>query len=124
MSQALVGNFVLKPVTISSGGSLSAAVDALGLLLLGIKMPAAWTTAGLTFSGSVDGGTTYQDLYDEDGNEVGWTGAAVDRILFQAGAQPILCGMTHLKIRSGTSGTPVTQTADRSLILIFGVPNP
>jgi hypothetical protein len=124
MSQSLVDNFTLKLATIDIQGSLSAGVDILGLLLLGVKMPAAWTAAGLTFQGSVDGGVSYQDLYDEDGNEVGWTGAAIDRILLQAGAQPIVAGLTHLKVRSGTAALPVAQGAARTLVLILGVPNP
>jgi hypothetical protein len=124
MSQSLIGNFILKPAIIAINGSVSGAVDILGLMLLGCKMPAAWTAASLTFQGSVDGGESYQSLYDEDGSEIAWTGATVDRILFQAGAQPIIAGLTHLKVRSGVAALPVAQAAAASIVLILDMPNP
>lgn len=100
--------------TIANGASLSAAID-LGdsRALAAIVMPASWTTANLTFQASPDG-TSYFDLYD-GGAERSVT-ASTSRVI----AVTIVdwLGLRYLKIRSGTSGTPVTQGADRTLTLI------
>ncbi|NTU77322.1 MAG: hypothetical protein HGA90_05865, partial [Alphaproteobacteria bacterium] len=47
--------------TIASGTSLSDAQNLGGLRLFGLVMPAAWTTANLTFQASFDGGATWGD---------------------------------------------------------------
>jgi len=74
-------------------------------------MPAAWTTANLTLLVSLDG-TTYNPLYDKDGVEVTIAAAASRYIqLFPGDFE----GFLYLKLRSGTSGTPVTQAAERVL---------
>lgn len=103
-----------RAVTIDAGSALSAAVDLDGVALVGIQMPASWTAANLTFQVSADG-VTYADLYNQSGSEVVVTAAAnryiaLDPTLFQ--------GIRRLKIRSGTSGTPVNQAASRTLLLV------
>lgn len=102
--------------TIAISTALSAAVD-LGAIgtLVGIQMPAAWTTANLTFQASYDGGTTYQDLYDDAGNEVTVTAAASRNIYL---SPEEWAGIQLLKVRSGTSGTPVNQAAARTITLV------
>lgn len=77
----------------------------------GIQMPAAWTAANLTFQVSYDG-VTFANLYDNSGNEYTVTAAASRTILL-----PLVdfLGIAYLKIRSGTSATPVTQGAARQL---------
>lgn len=100
-------------VTIANGASLSAAINLAGEGVLSIRMPAAWTTANLTFQASTDG-TTYNDVYDEFGTEYTVTAAASRHILVDPSK---FAGATYLKVRSGTTGTPVNQGADRSLVL-------
>lgn len=102
---------VLK-VPILNGGSLSAAIDVGQLRAARVQIPALWTTANLTFQTSIDG-VTYADLYDGS-LEYTITAAASREILL-----PIadFLGIRYLKIRSGTSGTPVNQVADRTLLL-------
>lgn len=103
-------------VVIASGATgLSAAVNLKGRTPVAIQMPADWVDADLTFQASLDGGTTYYNLYDEDGTEV-TVKADDDRVI----ALSTLANFWHggwIKIRSGTSGTPVDQTSSRTLIL-------
>lgn len=105
-------------VTIAAGQSLSAAVSIGSKSLVGIVMPAAWSTAGLTFQASSDGGATFRELYDDAGNEVTISSASA------AASQQIALNPTYwrcvnlLKVRSGTAGTPVTQTPAATLTLV------
>jgi hypothetical protein len=104
-------------VNIATGGSLSAAGQSVGNALVGIVMPAAWTTANLTFQVSQDG-VTYQELYDNTGTAVTVTTAAS---YTHALAPAAWMGFNYIKVRSGTSGSAVTQTrtGGTDIILIF-----
>lgn len=104
-----------KDVVIAGGASLSAAVDIDGSSLVGIVMPAAWTAANLTFQGSSDD-SVFNNLYDDAGTEVTVTAAAARYIAVQPSE---FVGFDTLKIRSGTSGTAVTQAAARTITLIL-----
>lgn len=101
---------------ILSGQSLSAAVELHGLLPTAVVMPSGWDAADLTFQGSVDG-VSYVNLFDG-------LGAAGNEIVVRTAASRYVLvdpyqfyGMLYIKIRSGTSGTGVNQTADRVLIV-------
>ena len=100
-------------VVIASGAALSGAVDTHGVHLVGIYMPSGWDAAALTFRASFDG-TNWYNVYEVDGTEVSVTTAASRfvRTDFSKWA-PI----NKLIIRSGTAGTPVNQTAERTLKL-------
>jgi len=106
-------------VNIASGSSLSGEVlldnsVPRGKRLFAIVMPSSWTAANLTFQASIDG-TTYNNLYDYNGSEVTVTAAASRYIVLD----PLtFAGVAGVKIRSGTSGTPVNQGADRTLTLV------
>ena len=103
-------------VTISSGQSLSPAINTGGGLLVGIQMPASWTSADLTFQGSFDG-TTYTNLYDSLGTEI--TAAAAASRGISALNSSVFAAFNFVKIRSGTSGAAVNQAADRIITLAF-----
>ncbi|MDB2415442.1 hypothetical protein N9W34_06695 [Rickettsiales bacterium] len=100
--------------TIASSESLSDVIDLSGTTLSGYVMPASWTAADITFSVSADG-TNFNDLYDQFGNEVNHT---VDASRFIALLPSDFAGIRYLKIRSGTSGTPVNQGAERVITLV------
>lgn len=102
-------------VTISSGTSLSAAIDLGSTILFAIQIPSSWTTANITFQASADG-VTYANLYDSTGTEVTVTAAASEFIVFSAPAPWM--GIRFIKVRSGTSSTPVNQGADRALSIV------
>ncbi len=105
-----------KEVTILSGQSLSAAVDLQSSAAIArIEFPSAWTAANLTFQTSADG-VTYREYLDATGAAVTVNGGAdrivgIDAVLFD--------GLRFLKVRSGTSGVPVSQGADRVLRLLL-----
>jgi hypothetical protein len=101
--------------TIANAASLSGIVDLGATRLVGIVIPAAWTAANLTFSVSRDG-VTFVDLYDNFGAEYTVTVGGVNRRVLVPYSD--FFGVRWLKVRSGTSATPVNQAAQRDLILI------
>lgn len=113
--QALNGAAELRTAAIDNGASLSAAVDLGNNRLSRVVIPAAWTTANLTFQTSADG-TTYTDLYDAAGTEYTVTvGGALRSIVIPLAD---FIGVRYVKVRSGTTGSAVTQGAARSIILV------
>jgi hypothetical protein len=111
------GNTSTRSVTITNGTSLSAEVDLEGMRLVAILMPAAWTAANLTFQGADVTGGAYADAYDDAGAEVSVTAAASRFISLDTRAVKI--AGRFIKVRSGTTGVPVNQAADRTLVLIL-----
>lgn len=104
-----------KTATIANGASLSGAVDlGAGAVLAAIYMPAAWTAASLTFQASADG-VTYVDVYD-DGDVEYEIAAAASRSI-KVSLEDFI-GVRYLKVRSGTTATPVAQGASRSIVLV------
>lgn len=101
--------------TIANGASLSDAVALGNGRVCGIQMPSAWTAAGLTFQGSVDGGSTYQNIYDGATERLITSAAAVASVTLSLDGRD-WAAFTHIKIRSGTSGTPVNQGGSRALV--------
>jgi len=117
---SLKDNFICAweafPSLIASGASLTNTINLAGLRLFAIAIPDGWTAADLTFQMSLDAGETWINLYDQNGVEVtvvanGSTYVSLDPVTFS----PI----QYLRVRSGSSTTPVAQTAERSLKLIL-----
>jgi hypothetical protein len=101
--------------TIASGQSLSDALRiALEITLIGLIMPAAWDAADITFQASWDG-STYRDLFTQDGTEVTVTAAAGQTYYIN---NTSIRAFPYLKLRSGTTALPVNQTAARTITLI------
>lgn len=114
-AQDASGSLVTTQATIASGQSLSAALDLQQYSLVGLLLPSAWTAAAVTFQGSIDG-SNFFDLYDS-GAEINLGAAAASRYLLLSPSA--FAGLRYLKVRSGTSGTPVNQAADRALTLVL-----
>ena len=110
---------VIQSVTIGSGVALTGEIN-LGKsgVLQGIIIPSAWTAANLTLqiSDSDKTGGTFVDVYDDAGVE-GVIIAAASRCLALYPDQFV--GARFIKLRSGTTGTPVNQGAERTLILLI-----
>lgn len=70
-------------------------------------MPASWTAAPFTFQSSTDG-VTYNDVYDAAGNELD---LFLNAPAYNGVRQYDIPGSVFLKVRSGTTGTPVDQPA-------------
>lgn len=112
-------------VTIPNGTAITGEIDLRTWRLLGIKFPAAWTAADITFQVSekptAEGGV-YAEVFNTDDSGTGaalvWDAAASIYSLPDWAAAALQHCM--LKVRSGTSGAPVNQGADRILTLILG----
>ena len=100
--------------TIANGAAVSDHVNLEGSVLVGIRMPAVWDAANLTFQVSMDD-VTYLDAYSSAGAEHVITAAASRHIWLDPSA---FASYRWLIVRSGTTGTPVDQTtgADPRLI--------
>jgi len=98
--------------TIASGTSLSPATGLGAKTLVGIAMPAGWDAASLTFQISIDGGTTWLEMAAFSAGIVASASnfISVDPTYWR--------GLNNIKVRSGTSGAAVNQTADRVLTLL------
>ena len=64
-----------KTLTISSGESVSDALDLRGKTLIGLIMPSALTSTSMNFELSVDN-DSFSDMYDTDGNKIAITVAS------------------------------------------------
>lgn len=104
-------------VTILSGASLSDAIYLGNRHLSGIIMPAAWTSAALTFQFSLDG-TNYYNAFSLTAELTANTTAAAANQSINIATSATFHGARYLKIRSGTAATPVVQGADRVLTVI------
>lgn len=108
--------------TIASGASLSGVIDLRPFVQKGnqravaIIMPAAWTTAGITLQGSADC-TSYFNVFIQAGTEYTVTTPLASEYIVLTPND--LVGMNCLKIRSGTSGSPVVQGADRIMTVVL-----
>lgn len=112
---------LVRTVTIPAGESVSDAVDVFSYRCIAIIMPSSWTAANLTFKVSSTLTGTYNDLYDDAGTELTALAAASRVISIDAGSG-VMGPVRYLQIRSGTSGTPVVQTAARTLTLLLKDP--
>lgn len=104
MAQAQNRNIVIA--TIAQDANLSDAVYLEGEVLVSVRMPAVWDAANLTFQVSMDN-VTYLNAYSQAGAEHVVTAAAALHIWVDPAA---FAGYRWLKVRSGTSGTPVAQS--------------
>lgn len=108
--QAYVPVPTTLPAVIANNESLSSAI-ALGVSALRSVRPCAikvdnWDAADMSFQASTDG-TTWVDVYRQDGDEL-TIDMAADRAVVLTPADFI--GFSWLKVRSGTSGAPINQT--------------
>lgn len=98
---------------IANNASLSDGIDLKGYTLCGVEMPADWTDANLTFQGRTKGGI-WSNVYDRYGNELVVV-ADDDRYI---PIDPLdFLGVEEIKVRSGTSGSAVNQSAARTINL-------
>ena len=106
-----------KVATIDAAQSLSDGIELGSAVLMGVIMPEAWDTAHLSFQASNDG-TNYFDLYDVYGDEV--LVEVPDADYFITGFDPAITrSVNSIKVRSGTTGTPVAQTLESLITLIL-----
>lgn len=112
-------------VAIESGSSLSDAArinypvgpasQGVRETLVAIIMPSSWTTASITVQASNDD-VNYANVYNVDGAELTIDAAASRWIAIDPAD---FAGMSSIKLRSGTAGTPVNQDAYRLISLVY-----
>lgn len=103
-------------LTVASGASATEELNTLGFIPVAIKTPAAWTTAALTFLGCEVSGGTYCDVYDDAGTEYSVAASTSRYILLNPAA---FASFQFIKVRSGTTGSPVNQGGARTVIVVL-----
>ena len=116
MTSPVVPRAKAETVTIPSGEALTAAINLNGRAIVGIIMPGTWTAAAITMQACDTADGTFVDVIATGGSELSITAAASDYLAVDPVNQ---YGINFAKIRSGTSGTPVNQGADRDLVLML-----
>ncbi|SRR5260370_5519345 len=104
---------------IAATQSLSPQVNLGAKTLVGLYLPANWTTAGLSFQASADGGATFGELLDQTATAIAVASVAGGAVTFIAFDPAKLRGVNCIKVRSGTSAAPVVQTNTVTLTLVL-----
>jgi hypothetical protein len=105
-----------QTATILSGASQSNTISIKdGTRIAGLLMPAGWDAAAITLLGSVDN-TNFFPVHDAGGTEISYTVAA-NRIVDLSTTARRDC-LRFFKLRSGNTGAPVNQTADRAILVL------
>lgn len=114
---------VIVDTVIPAGASQSGKVNISNLVVVGIIMPAVWTAANITFLAGDprDGGNgvvaVFNPVHDDTGVEVTATTAASQFVTFRD--SDVMAGVSYLKVRSGTTATPVVQAAQAVVSLVL-----
>lgn len=105
---------------ILNGQSLTGEIDLRGYRLTGVIFPAAWTAADLSMQMASAPGGTYGEVFLDVGNGTG-AAIAIDAAASQVTLlnASVFIGDCVIKLRSGPSGVPVNQGADRDIILLL-----
>jgi hypothetical protein len=117
---------VLVPFSIQNGVALSNEVNVGSGIIVGVIAPAAWTAGGLTMQAVVaDAGGGATPTYGEvlvDAASTPWAITAITAGAYYGwgvNAALAVAGAGRVRVRSGTSGTPVNQGALRTGFLVI-----
>jgi hypothetical protein len=102
---------VFYSTSIGAGLSQSSNISVGNTVLDTLLVPAGWDAANITLLGSIDG-TTFFPVHDAAGIEVTLTAAAGRIVRFPNNFR---LGFPFLRVRSGTTAAPVTQTVARTV---------
>jgi len=106
-----------QTATIANGESVSAPIDLANTALLGLIMPAAWTAAALTVEVSVDDSTWTGLAYDDLGTQCNVIASPVASSAYALNMVGLL-PYRYVRLRSGTTATPVNQGAERIVTVV------
>lgn len=116
--KAIQNGRVRETLTMSSGGSLSAALDLAGYRLAGLDVSSGWDAANaMTFAGAASGTSAFLPIFTASGGEPAVaSGALVSAtgrsIAFDDALVRALSMHRYLKFRSGPSTAPVNLTTN------------
>jgi hypothetical protein len=118
------GPVTVQEVLIPAGATgLSSEVDINGYQIVGIYVPSGWTAADISFKARQPGKNattaTLLDVYDSSDAEVVVQAAASRYVALTAALMDALLGLAFIKVRSGTTGTPVNQTGAPTIGLVL-----
>lgn len=102
---------VFKVVTIANGASLSNAQYIQGYDVVAIQKDATLAGTALTFQASLDG-VTFANLFDASNTEVSCTTTTLTALCHVLQQSKEIRGINSIKLRSGTSASPTSQSAD------------
>ena len=105
--------------TIAAGASLSGAVDiGEGYTLVGLITASTWDAAAVSIEASATAGGTYVVAKDAYGVQLGSASVTGANYVTLGGILADLKAVRHLKIRSGTTASPVAQ-ADETIVTLI-----
>ncbi|MDD3182484.1 MAG: hypothetical protein PHD48_06765 [Alphaproteobacteria bacterium] len=116
LKDTYVSAWEIFPVEIEAGSAITGAINLGGLRLFGIIIPTEWSNANLTFQMSPDAGATWVNVMDQNGSEV-LAMAGTSRCIVLDPMQFV--AFQHLRLRSGTSAAPVSQSVLRTVSLLL-----
>lgn len=108
---------IANGLTIANGTSVSGVLDLDKTSIVGFIAPAAWTTAALNIEVSVDNSAWETTVLDQYGAAVSSWSAVVAGAAYSVDVVSMMA-WRYIRLRSGTSGSPVVQGADRVFTLI------
>jgi len=103
-----VGVSTNRRVTIADGASLSDALDVLGWEVVSIEQPANCEGTAFTMQGSLDG-VNYVDIQTDSAEWSAVKSATAVQVIYLP-QDKRLRGFSKIKVRTGTSSAPTTQT--------------
>lgn len=117
-------DYTVHNVTIATSEATSAAVDLGNWTFMGIYMPSSWsvhsgvtTNATMTFQVATALAGTYQNLYDDLGNEIKLINATASKS-YTFGTESYLRPWRYVKFRAGDSTYPATQSTARTIYVL------
>jgi len=117
MSTPICSLVTTKTITILAGATgLSDVIDLDGYTIFALEMPATWIAANITLQACSTPTGTFRDVYDDAGSEVTIV-AAASRFIAVDSAMLKIAPLRYVKFRSGTTASPVNQTATRTITL-------
>ena len=105
-------------LTIPSGTSVSGVLDTGRDSILGIVMPSSWTSADLTFEVSYDNITWVGMVYDETSSQCNSISSPAPSSAHTVSLSGLL-PYRYVRLRSGTTSSPVVQGGDRSVVVLL-----
>jgi len=103
-----------RTATIAINEQTSDAVPLRGRMVVGFRMPAAFTGTTITFTGSEEFAGTYAAIYDSDGNAISATVAASRFIGLSGSEADAVAAAPFIKLVSGSA-----EAAARSIIVVM-----